>query len=429
MSKPLVALLAMIAAGFAAIGMAMYFDFASVPVFYRLGSGYDFDQKSTGIAVLMPALGRKESAILRRTTSDGDKHDDVEMRDGSTKHLDYDSRSVLRYVEAFYKGPSRSEPGPLQYVKEHDEAGHLVSEMHYRLDGSTEMDGRLNGDVYVRRFFFGAPATGQNSSAAAPVVSLKQTFDIAWKKLTETEYRPDSSVAALHSWQDKDPDIETISQFAADGNTLTLLEKRGTYSDDRTFYDLDKGHYASVNVVSNLGGTTYVFFDKANRPTLKLNFSNLRTDTVFLMDAEGRVLWKQTWVDDWTKKQVNGEWPRWLVSVDHMRKDGVVDEHFAFDHDKRINAAIVHNPESDTLYGARREYVVEPSGLAVSVTTYTERNNADVDRGKPLTAADNVRFSLPAFVIERPAIMDGNPGLPAVQKGFKLYGEPPQMEH
>ena len=421
MSKPLVVLLALIATGFAAIGTAMYFDFANVSVLSRLGSGYDFGEKSTGIAVLMPSADRKESTILRTTGSDGDKHDDVQMRDGRSKHFDYDQNSVLRHAEVFYKGASPAQHGPLQYVKEHNLAGHLESEMHYRLDGATEMDGRLNGDVYVRRFFFATLDKG----GAAPVVSLKQTFDFAWKKLTEVEYRPDSTIFALHEWKDKDADIETISQFDKDGTTLTLLEKKGTYSDDRTFYD-DALHYAAVNVVSTLSGTTYVFFDKGHHQTLKINFSNQRVDTVFFMDSEGRVEWKQTWVDDWTKKPVKGDFVHWLVSIDHMRPDGVVDQHFGFDHDEHINSATIHLPESDTLYGARREYVVDPSGLATNVKTYTERDNADNDQGKPLTAADNVRFSLPVFVTTRPAVIDN--GLPAVQKGFKLYGEPPQME-
>jgi hypothetical protein len=403
MSKPLVLLSALVTAGILAVTGAIYLGPDQDAVNARFGQGHAASQ------IFLPAKPRTEKRIIRHPQEDGSAVDDVEMRDGTTKRIVYDSKMTLRQVFAYFKAPANQEQGPLMYEKTHDRGGHLFAERHLRLDGSLEMDGCFNPDAtYVRHLYY----PGASHDPHNLVVSAEQTFDKWWHPVAETDFRPDSTKKLVHTWGDGLD--ETLSNFADDGKTLVsrVTTGRGKYYSAIFYPD---GVNIKVEALNTYEGTTFQWYRLDHSLKLKLTLTPSNADEIIIPTDAGKPMIKQVWYRNMSEPLVDGQFPQRLEHIDHYNDAGKVDVKYEFDSTSH-QLSVVTVYRDDKPWGARAIYTIGEGGLATNVKTFDAENKDD--GGKPLTAADGKRFVLESWMVTHPSYE-----LPPMKDGLTLYGQ------
>lgn len=411
-----------------------------------------FVRGQAGTILFLPVKPRLEARILRHTHGDGSADDDVLMRDGTTKHIVYDTRMTLRQVSAYFQGPKGKDHGSLMYEKTHNADGHLASEKHLRVDGSLEMDGlfRLDG-TYVRHLYYppavaaitsgaavkadsagkadstvkaepavpsdavkSAAASGPASSSAAPalVVSAEQTFDKWFHPLSETDYRPDSTRKSTHTWGDGLD--ETVSNFSDDGKTMLnqVTTGRGKYYTAVYYPD---GINIKVEALNVYNGTTFQWYRPDHSLMLKLTYTALHSDDIVIPDEKGKPLVRQVWYPDYSGQSVNGKFPQRLDHLDHFNSEGNVDSRYDFDSTSHKLTTVTFY-QGDSELGARTVYTVGEGGWATNVKTFDAADKDD--GGKPLTQVGGKQFVLEPWMVTYPTYE-----LPPLKDGLSLYGQ------
>jgi hypothetical protein len=407
MRNPLVWLSVLVGVALAAVTGVMYLGTDSTVVNVR------FDQGKTMSQLFVPPTPANEERIVRHPNADGSAVDDVWMHDGTTKHIVYDQKMTLRQVFAYFKGLTPDDRGPLMYEKTHDPDGHLFAERHLRLDGSLAMDGLLNPTgVFVRHLYFPGPS----SDPRVLVVSSERTFDKLWKPISQTDYRSDKTKQLAHKWGKEG--AEVVSNYAADGLTVTWQETTKDGSYDRLDY-LSDGVTIALETINSSAGTTFKWYRPDHSLTLAVKYENTQNQEIMIPTQSGKPLVTQVWQPDYNGKAVDGQSPLVIDHIDHFDDAGKVDIRYVYNLKHELTS-VIFLLDSDTYYGARQVYTVDADGWATKVETFDAKDTSD--GGKTLTHADGKHFVIESWMVTRPTYEQ-----PKLKDGLKLYGEPPNQ--
>ena len=412
MSKPLFYLAALAAAGFLLVAGLLYFSPYKIHGDLRSAGWHRASELS------LPTDKFAEQRIMRHFLPNGGAVDEVQMRDGSSKVITYDQYLRLLHVFAYFKGGHEGERGPLMYEKTHDLGGHLATERHLRLDGSTVMDGHINPDnTYVRHLYFAADTAGLPAGSKL-VVSAEQVFDAKWKHTSETDFRTDGTRQTLHAWGEGSDEL--VTTIAADGKTILSAEgtKSGNYYSVEYFPD---GHTIKADVENSYKGTTIQWYrlDQAHSVSLKVTFDNSDNDTVVVYDSTGKVVMDQVWSLDFAGNPYPGPEPRALDHVDHYRADGKIDVRYDFDRTTRkVNKITYYLGDSPWFFGPHVAYKIGPDGVATDVENNDKNNHSD--GFKPIADGKGKHFVVDPSITTRPKYE-----LPKLKDSLQLYGVPP----
>jgi len=405
MSKPLVMLSALVAAGALAIAGGLYFgpDYSSI-------NSVRFDQGKSPTQLFMPPATDKESTIVRHPNTDGSAVDDVVMRDGTSKRMVYDTRMVLRQISAYYKPAKGLDQGALMYTKEHNADGHLIAERHLRLDGSLEMDGQsLSDSTYERRLYF----PGKSATPDGLVVSSLRTFDKVWKPITQVDYRPDRTRDTFQLWT---KDTQYLTAYAADGMTALWTEKvKGTDYGRSDYYP--GGRSVRLETSNAYDGTTFQWYREDATSSLKVAFVNTKHVVYTIMSASGKPVLSQDWAPNYYEKaDAKGEYPRYLESITHYDADGKLAVRYEYDNKGVMTAAIKYLGAG--IYDPRVVYQLDADGYTKKITTFKDSYQSD-------GGVDVTRDKATRFVEDPAAKVIPSFDLPPLKAGLKFWGDPP----